>query len=529
MFGRGPARYILFAAILLVVTYYFSRYSTVVPTDHLPLVPIHKDTPDASKPQKVPSIPPSDISGTFTSDTSSSDLSGSPNPIDPVVDPPVTIEDVKKILEEEDVDRKAALAANPALEAHILPHVPKKLPTPLPDGQFLPDHYIYNDIDKVHRTVESVSSGDKKYWIIEFGDNKGSNPNIIPHRTLDNHWYIVSQLQDHSVETSIYFSQNVCTAKFTNGVLRCVKPPTTLPIAATFSNQCHDEINFFRYNVGPHDARVFYGPNQPYVLYGSQSAFNCFGQWVQDFRMLVDWGLSRDHPKLFRAGTEIQRPGKYQRVEKNWFIFWDSDGAMYAHHDIAPTRVFAKLSDDGSVGPDLGPAASAAGDAQCMAKYMPKVAEQLESIHQATNSLTITLCNRSDPTCKPSPKNTFVFTIFHHKSYYSYHSNYEPYIMLFHQQAPFNIHSIAQKPIWINGRALPGKGERPTWIKTVEEWVQTEMFYITSMSWKQRGQKYHGFLDDVLFIAFGIEDQKTAGIDVLAGELFKDLALCEQS
>jgi hypothetical protein len=52
------------------------------------------------------------------------------------------------------------------------------------------------------------------------------------------------------------------------------------------------------------------------------------------------------------------------------------------------------------------------------------------------------------------------------------------------------------------------------------------MFYITSMSWKGHDQKYHGYIDDVLFLAFGIEDTRAAAIDVKAADLMQDLALC---
>ena len=38
--------------------------------------------------------------------------------------------------------------------------------------------------------------------------------------------------------------------------------------------------------------------------------------------------------------------------------------------------------------------------------------------------------------------------------------------------------------------------------------------------------KYHGFLDDVVFLAFGVEDERTAGIDVRAGDLVRGLGLC---
>jgi hypothetical protein len=55
---------------------------------------------------------------------------------------------------------------------------------------------------------------------------------------------------------------------------------------------------------------------------------------------------------------------------------------------------------------------------------------------------------------------------------------------------------------------------------------QTQFFYITSMSWKAHDQKYHGYIDDVIFVLFGIEDASTGGIDVVAGDLLKGLRVC---
>jgi hypothetical protein len=246
-----------------------------------------------------------------------------------------------------------------------------------------------------------------------------------------------------------------------------------------------------------------------------------------DFRILVDWGFETFAEEEFRKATELQRPAPYGPVEKNWFVFWDKQGQIYAHYDVAPKRVFAKLDYDGSVGQDLAPLA-AASDEKCMAKYMPKLAPELESIHQATNTLSITLCKRSDSSCEASDSNTFIITIFQHKSFYSFHSVYEPYIMVFQQTAPFEIYGISTKPIWIHGRGNPGEGKQPGSLVQEESRPldQTEVFYITSLSWKTHGQKYHGYIDDVLFIAFGIEDSKAAGIDIVASDLFMDLGLC---
>jgi len=49
------------------------------------------------------------------------------------------------------------------------------------------------------------------------------------------------------------------------------------------------------------------------------------------------------------------------------------------------------------------------------------------------------------------------------------------------------------------------------------------------MSWKGKEQKYHGYLDDALFLAFGIEDSRSGGIDVTAGELLKGMGLCSEA
>jgi hypothetical protein len=393
--------------------------------------------------------------------------------------------------------------------------------------QSLPDHSIHFSVDETHHEVFSVSTADKKYFLIDFAGRSAKNPNIIPHPFLDETWIIVAQQHGSTVPNTVWFGELVCNALFQNDSLVCTEAPLLLPIAATFGDKCDGDLGYFALNVGPHDARVFYGPKTPNIIYGSNSVFTCFGMWMQDFRILVDWGFEIYVEKEFRKATDLQKPGAYRDVEKNWFVFWDIHEQMYLHYDVFPKRVFAKLEYDGSVGQNLATLA-APSDEKCMARYMPKVGPELESIHQATNSLSITLCNRSDPTCEVNESNTYILTIFQHKTYFAFHSVYEPYIMLFQQNASFEIHGISRKPIWIHGRGKPFEGEKPVSVAGPgsKPWDHTEMFYITSISWKKHGQKYHGYMDDVLFIAFGIEDAGSGGIDVLAGDLLIDLCLC---
>ncbi|KAK5061543.1 hypothetical protein LTR84_008087 [Exophiala bonariae] len=382
-----------------------------------------------------------------------------------------------------------------------------------------------------HTEVFSRTTRTSQYFPIEFGEEEAMNPSIIPHPSLADTWIITAQRRPTSGRPSIWFSELVCEAKLKDGKLSCIKAPSILPIAATIGDNCVGDLDFFGLNIGPHDARVFYGPQNPYAIYGSNSGYTCFGQWIQDFRVLVDWEMELHIKSNFRLGTELTRPPPFSAVEKNWFLFWDKDGDTYVHYDIFPQRSFAKLNSDGSVGLDLAPLAAGAGDHSCMTRMMPELAPSLESIHQATNSLSITLCDRSDDSCQPNDSNTYIMTIFQHKSFYYYHSVYEPYVMLFKRNSPFEIQGISSKPIWIRGRAGAGEAKRPPGAEyeKLDSWNQTEMIYVTSMSWKEQGQKYHGYLDDVLFLAFGIEDERTGGIDILAGDLVRDIETCSTS
>ena len=340
------------------------------------------------------------------------------------------------------------------------------------------------------------------------------NPNILPHPTLANTWIIVAQRKYE--EASPEFKELACEAIIWDDTLRCQGLPTALPIAATAGGKCDGDLSYFNLNVGPHDARFFYGPEKPYIVFGSNSMFTCFGQFIQSFSALADWSNNTSSQDDFHVATELQRPNSWGNIEKNWFPFWDEEGRMYIHHDIRPARVFAQVQLDGSVGPDLG-ALAAASDEKCILKYMPELAPELESIHQATNSLKVTMCPNAAQGCRPNKDNTFIISIYQHKTYYNFHSVYEPYVMVFKQQAPFRIHAMSRRPLWIHGREW--HPERNT----------SDMFYVTSISWKSRERRYGGFLDDEVFIAFGIEDENAGGIDVLASELLGDLGLCDET
>lgn len=377
-----------------------------------------------------------------------------------------------------------------------------------------------------HVVVSSKMTPDGKWFPIDFGDYGSYNPNLIPHPDDDETWYMIAQgLQPElgkSGPRPVYSIELVCEAEYVNRTMQCKRSPISVPIASTASDHCVDTLSAFNYFIGPNDPRVFFGPDRPYITYGSASQYTCLGQWIHDLRRLVRWNTidALDKTQRFFWPTELQRPPPYGTIEKNWFAFWDANGEMYLHYDMLPHRSFARVSADGStITEDLAPQA-AAHDGQCMEQFMPTLKEH-EHVHQATNSLAIIMCHRSDHSCDVEQQ-TYIFTVFHHKTVPGGHNLYEPYLMIFKNKAPFEIHAISSKPFWINGRGKPGE----SWAEGPEPQNTSQMMYITSVNWKQRGLNYTGYLDDEIMIAFGIEDKHAGGIDVTAEQLFKELHLC---
>lgn len=394
----------------------------------------------------------------------------------------------------------------------------------------------------LHTEVFSVSTRDRKFFRIKFKSQDAIHPNVIPHPRADNLWLIVAQrrgdenagLQEPSVEL-------ICDAMFIDDALTCIGEdgrgfgePTHLPVAPTMgdTSKCTGDRAFFNSNIGPRNAKAFYGPSNPYILYGSNSKATCFGQWIQDLRgLVVGWGkaagsqsssflssalattISKE-PFTSKDGTELQKPPPYGEVEMNWFLFWDISEQPYIHYSLTPERSFAQLHEDGSVGESLA-SKVAKQDQQCLKQYLPALLNpQMETLFQATNSLAITLCRRSDTSCTPDEDNTFLFAIFQHKTSFNTHTTYHPYAVVFKQRAPFELWGVGSRPIWISGRRTFPNGD-------------TEGLSPTSISWKGKDQRYRGYVDDILFLTFSIDGLKSGGIDVLAGELLANLGLCD--
>ncbi|KAK3057509.1 hypothetical protein LTR09_001693 [Extremus antarcticus] len=378
-----------------------------------------------------------------------------------------------------------------------------------------------------YRELFSLTTRDRRY-IPLFVEGAGTyGPNVVPHPTKFDMWIVLAQRLQVSTKSTMH-EQIVCTAGFLNGVFICGDTFENLTMSSWVQGACEGELAYYNDYIGARDARMFYGPNGPFVLYGSQSQYTCSGMWLQDARTLLEpYHLEKPLAKIFSHATEVQRPPPYKGIESDFFVFWDADGKAYAHYEIWPQRAFAQLDMDGSVGDDLA-ASAAKKDQVCAAKYMPTIEPENESLQQASNSLAITLCERLSSKCKPSDSNTFLMHIFHHTYDYDSHAVLEPFVMLFQQTAPFALYAISKRALWIHGRqALTNETKSPQYPDPEDIPAgHTERFAVTSISWKNHVQRYHGYTDDTMMLGVSIEDSRAGVMDVKASDLVQDLAFC---
>jgi hypothetical protein len=366
-------------------------------------------------------------------------------------------------------------------------------------------------------TLSSLSGLHGQYMPVEF---EGTfNPSIVPHPTKDKRFIIASRY----ISNDTFMGLKACEAKFDFYALVC-DPDTIqdLVIEQTSSKHCNDEATSELAKLqGQSDPRVFHGPSGIFITYGLHSQYACFGQAIQDLGSVYPIGKT---PEVFPKQTEIQRPDKYSKMEKNFMLFFGSvtEGGKtqvrrYVQHDLQPKRVFAELSSDGTVGGNIGLLSK---DDACLKALLPPLDRSAgETIHQSTNTLALTLCNRG--TCTPDDDNTILISIFHKKNYKYFHAEYEPYLLAFSPKAPFGVIGISSKPFWIQGRQV---ARRPPGYHG--PYGRTEMLYVVSMSWRSPKQSYQGFLDDSILLSLGIQDKTCAAADIYGSHLLACLQTC---
>ncbi|KAF4125519.1 hypothetical protein GMORB2_4359 [Geosmithia morbida] len=134
-------------------------------------------------------------------------------------------------------------------------------------------------------------------------------------------------------------------------------------------------------------------------------------------------------------------------------------------------------------------------------------------VHQSTPMLSLTLCNRGS--CTPKEDNTVLIGMVQRRydPPVRAHTMYERRIVAYNSAPPYQMRSVSKKLMY------PGE-EEDKYI-----WTGGMVFFANSTDIPL--DRSHGFLDDEVWLSFGIMDKAPGWLDVSAEELIKYHYFCE--
>ncbi|KAK9389290.1 hypothetical protein V1515DRAFT_347552 [Lipomyces mesembrius] len=269
------------------------------------------------------------------------------------------------------------------------------------------------------------------------------NPNILPFPKGYKHPYIGFARQ--SPKKMLFHHEIVwCemdwadTPVIGRKVLACVEKEKLLNLDewTTKAGLCK-RLKYLALKQGHTDPRVLFSPlGEPLMVVGTNGLSNCMNQFVIDLRAVVpglNWKMKlHGVPIRFKKLTELPRP-QYNEIEKNWFLMWDESNIEYVQHETEQRSIIAV-----SLPPEKQVNIATPGIQKCVSSLKKRLGrkQQASNIHQATNSLRVTLC---DFPCIPTIHNTVIIELMHVKYENKLELFYRRYAIIMNATAPFNI------------------------------------------------------------------------------------------
>lgn len=574
-----PLRRLLLPAIILLIIIVFYRLRLLVPTSihsfvihppplsppaiHIPIASLAQTPLPVTNASNNHLLPPKKYFYSYTPNTKPSNQSFNHAFSQSATDPSL------------DVLFKCSLQANPYTNHIRLPNIIQNISDIPPDAKG-PDHRIF-----WNPTVISLP-----YW-------------------SENQYLLVSRIvTDGNYQENVLCEANICYVNADDarpgerpctqddinhvgpaGGMRCVSGPMPLSVPPTPAERCEGRFASYVDIPGFHDPRIFWsGKGEPLMMvntqyllalspmtrvdYSGRSRYACFGLWMIDLRTLFPklQTLLASHPthpslgplKSYPTLTELTRNPVDTRspMEKNWLLFFTASGESYLHYDLSDPhggprgRTFAKLLGSGLTTTNLT-------DPLEISCLRSDLVTRDDTWHQATNSLRLILCNRSDPSCTPGSHNTVFFAIVHRKfpNFLKLPLRYERHFLVWAATPPFAILGISKHPILLANETASGWLPSENWADdplNVKKVMQTrddgnatitETFggkgfwaYFTytvsiSYAWGRQDDepeaKNVGYLDDEVVLGIGIDDAGQGYARVKAGDLVQCLRACE--
>lgn len=306
-------------------------------------------------------------------------------------------------------------------------------------------------------------------------------------------------------------------------------------------HHCKHQPRMDRY-IGPEDMKLFWTrKGEPLLIFTNQVNDEnlCQGQFVVDVRAALpelETALGDDYsqklpPVRFHEPTGLRRqapPGqeshpRYQR-EKNWAPaqspFGDDNELLFM---VEPGQLFRWISSDSPVEEVVS--AESAVEAPYPPNTEPSATWHSQhitcihdvmltdsNVHQSTPMLSLTLCGRG--ICEPDEQNTVMLGIVQrlHDRPSSPFTWYDRRIAVYSAAAPYNMLSVSKRFTYhgeVDGKYI---------------WTGSMVYFTNGTQFPPRN---HGYLDDDIWLSFGIEDLAAGWIDIKASDLIADHYLCQ--
>ncbi|KAL9561381.1 hypothetical protein ACKAV7_014736 [Fusarium commune] len=310
-------------------------------------------------------------------------------------------------------------------------------------------------------------------------------------------------------------------------------------------HHCKRQPDMDRY-IGPEDMKLFWTRiGEPLLIFTHQvdDENMCQGQFLIDVRAAmpeIEQALGPEPSSLlppirFESPTALRReapPGqephpRYQR-EKNWApaqspFSTDSELLLMAE----PGQLFRWTSNDEPVesvvdAKDLRSAVEVPyppnvkpGETWHSEKSMTCMHDVMlddRHVHQSTPMLSLTFCNRG--TCEPDEQNTVMLGMVQrrHDPPAAPFTWYDRRIAVYEAASPYRMVSVSKK--------LTYHGETDG--KYI--WTGSMVYYTNQIEFPPSN---HGFLDDEVWLGFGIKDAAAGWLDIRARDLVTDHYLCQ--
>ena len=379
-------------------------------------------------------------------------------------------------------------------------------------------------------------------WYEDPSKNGGLfNPSILALPPGSRYPFLMAGRRPHRVvkyDGEDYYESGIilCFMNYTSGVgtdqesrFQCSTEPVTLKIdehahQSSVRKEKRKDGNWYKF-IGAEDPRVFWGPKgEPMLLYGmnTQSLDRLRSMWLVDLRKtfpeldgMLPESSTPHQPIHDQMELGLEQKG-FDRIEKNWAAFVYGDELML-HSNMKPRKVYRlqgspKETGNQPIAPV--PLNNAKDLEQCFQSLFPRYANsQNNALHQATNILRLTLCNRGQ--CTPNADNTIYLKLFHVKDHAAY--RYTQFAFTWAMKEGLPVRSL-------NGpMELPGHS-----MKTIN-FVTTINYLLEERSQGQDERHLgpdHGYLDSKVVLSFGVGDGSGKATLIYAHQLVAGETQC---